>query len=155
MHTGRVTNRPRGGGDFLYDGDCAFCSACARLAQRRLAQRGLAGAARIVPWQRADLTAAGLTATQCDESVWWVGTGGVRAAGPDAIGYLLRAARPGPLAPLYRLAGWLLGRRPVAVLAWPAYRWVARNRHRLPGGTPACAVPGTQREPPGATPYAA
>jgi predicted DCC family thiol-disulfide oxidoreductase YuxK len=26
-------------------------------------------------------------------------------------------------------------------LAGVIYRWVARNRSRLPGGTPACAVP--------------
>ena len=25
------------------------------------------------------------------------------------------------------------------------YRWVAANRHRLPGGTPACSMPASER----------
>ena len=29
----------------------------------------------------------------------------------------------------------------VNALAGVVYRWVARNRHRFPGGTPACAMP--------------
>ena len=42
---------------------------------------------------------------------------------------------------LWRPAGRVLGLRPVTALAWPVYRWVARNRHRMPGGTAACALP--------------
>jgi hypothetical protein len=38
------------------------------------------------------------------------------------------------LAAVVRLPGIRAGARVV-------YRWVSRNRHRLPGGTPACAVP--------------
>ena len=135
--------------EFLYDGDCAFCSSCARVLARLLP-----GAARIVAWQQADLAVAGLSPAQCDESVWWVGRDGTRAAGPVAIGYLLGAARPGPLAPLWRTAGALLRHRPVRAVAWPAYRWVARNRHRLPGGTPACALPHTYGDPVHETPHA-
>lgn len=37
--------------------------------------------------------------------------------------------------------GALLTLAPVRPLAALGYRWVARNRHRLPGGTPACALP--------------
>ena len=33
------------------------------------------------------------------------------------------------------------GIRAVNTLAGIVYRWVARNRHRLPGGTPACSLP--------------
>jgi len=30
--------------------------------------------------------------------------------------------------------------------AWPMYRWIARNRHRLPGGTATCSLPQAERE---------
>jgi predicted DCC family thiol-disulfide oxidoreductase YuxK len=119
---------------FVYDGDCAFCTSCARFLER-YAPSG----ARIVPWQFADLPALGLTREQCLEAVQWVAAGpepGPPLAGPDAIARLLRGSRV-----YWRVAGRLLDLRPVRAAAWPVYRWVSRNRHRLPGGTAACAVP--------------
>jgi predicted DCC family thiol-disulfide oxidoreductase YuxK len=57
-----------------------------------------------------------------------------------AIADLLRtAARPRDLG--WRLAGTVLAVPPVRALAWPVYRWVARHRHQLPGGTAACELP--------------
>ncbi|MET7971374.1 DCC1-like thiol-disulfide oxidoreductase family protein [Micromonospora sp. NPDC005305] len=120
---------------FVYDGDCAFCTKCARMIERWIPTR-----ARVLPWQFADLDALGLTVAECDEAVQWVGADGVRAAGPDAIARLL-----GDSNPLWRTAGAGLRFPPVRAAAWPAYRWVARNRHRLPGGTAACAVPSAGR----------
>jgi predicted DCC family thiol-disulfide oxidoreductase YuxK len=123
---------------FVYDGDCAFCTSCARFIERRVPTT-----ARVMPWQFADLDALGLTVEQCEEAVQWVGTDRAVAAGPDAIALLLRnSGRPWPV------LGRLMQVPPVRALAWPAYRWVARNRHRLPGGTAACAVPANQRERP-------
>ncbi|MFG1954093.1 thiol-disulfide oxidoreductase DCC family protein [Micromonospora sp. NPDC048830] len=119
---------------FVYDGDCAFCTSCAEFIERRIPTK-----ARVVPWQFADLDALGLTAAECEEAVQWVGADGSRAAGPDAIAKLL-----GGSGPLWRVAG--AGLRLAPALAWPAYRWVARNRHRLPGGTTACALPQEARE---------
>jgi predicted DCC family thiol-disulfide oxidoreductase YuxK len=121
---------------FVYDGDCAFCTKCARVIERWIPTR-----ARVLPWQFADLDALGLTVAECDEAVQWVGADGVRAAGPDAIARLL-----GDSNPLWRTAGAALRFSPVRAAAWPAYRWVARNRHRLPGGTAACAVPSAARD---------
>jgi predicted DCC family thiol-disulfide oxidoreductase YuxK len=116
---------------FLYDGDCAFCSSSARFIERHVPT-----GARIVPWQRADLAALGVTQTQAAAAVQWVAADGTRGAGPIAIGYLLEDAGS-----WWRPVGWLLRRVPVRWLAWPAYDWVSRNRHRLPGGTPMCALP--------------
>lgn len=116
---------------FVYDGDCAFCTACARFLERRIPT-----GAQVVPWQFTDLDALGLTAAECAEAVQWVGGPGDRAAGPDAIARLLLTSDT----PLWRVAGRLFRLPPVRVAAWPAYRWVARNRHRMPGGTAACAV---------------
>lgn len=121
---------------FVYDGDCAFCTSCANFIGRRIPT-----GARVVPWQFADLDALGLTMEQCEEAVQWVGTDGARASGPEAIAHLLRGGGAG-----WRPLGWLLNRRPVLAVARPAYRWVARNRHRMPGGTAACALPQSARD---------
>jgi predicted DCC family thiol-disulfide oxidoreductase YuxK len=121
---------------FVYDGDCAFCSACVRFIERRIHTP-----ARVEAWQRLDLASLGLTADRCADAVQWVGVDGEVAAGPAAIARLLRQAG-GPSGRLvWRPAGAILAARPVLSLAWPAYRLVARNRHRLPGGTAACALP--------------
>jgi len=121
---------------FVYDGDCAFCTSCARFILRWVPT-----SASVVAWQFADLAALGLTEAECEEAVQWVSPGAPAPlagplAGPDAIAALLRTSNRG-----WRLVGWLLRRRPMRALAWPGYRWVARNRHRLPGGTAACALP--------------
>jgi predicted DCC family thiol-disulfide oxidoreductase YuxK len=115
---------------FLFDGDCAFCSASARFVERRIPTP-----AAVIPWQRADLAALGVTREACIEAVQWIGLDGVVLAGPVGIAALLRSSNL-----FWRPIGWLLGLRPMIVLAWPIYRWVSHNRHRLPGGTPACAV---------------
>ena len=118
------------GSVLVFDGDCGFCSAVAGFIERRIPTR-----ARVVAWQRLDLGEMGLTRERCVEAVQWVGADGRRGAGPVAIGYLLRDAS-GAWKPL----GWLLLVPPGRWLAWPVYRWIARHRHQLPGGTSACAV---------------
>lgn len=121
---------------FVYDGDCAFCTKCAEFIERRIPTD-----VAVVPWQFADLDALGLTVAECEEAVQWVGADGGRAAGPDAIARLLGTSNPA-----WRAAGGLLRVPPVRLAAWPAYRLVARNRHRLPGGTAACALPQEARD---------
>lgn len=120
----------------VYDGDCAFCTSCAEFVGRHIVRRDGPTQVTVVPWQFADLDSLGLGVAECQAAVQWVGVDGTRAAGPEAIAHLLRTGRP-PWRPL----GCLLARRPVLPLAWPLYRWVARNRHRMPGGTAACALP--------------
>ncbi|MBX7269275.1 DUF393 domain-containing protein [Micromonospora sp. Llam7] len=121
---------------FVYDGDCAFCTRCAEFIERRIPT-----GARVVPWQFADLGRLGLTEAECEEAVQWVGSDGSRAAGPDAIAALLASSGR-----LWRAAGAGLRIPPVRAAAWPAYRWVARNRHRMPGGTAACSLPRETRD---------
>jgi predicted DCC family thiol-disulfide oxidoreductase YuxK len=118
---------------FLFDGDCAFCSSCARFIQRRIPT-----SAQVLAWQFADLEALGVPQDDAESSVIWVGDGLV-AAGPDAISRLLRDAGG-----FWRPLGMLLRPAPVRWIAWPVYRWIARNRHRMPGGTAACSL--TQHE---------
>jgi predicted DCC family thiol-disulfide oxidoreductase YuxK len=121
---------------FLYDGDCAFCTSCARFIERRIPT-----AAEVTPWQFADLDGLGVTQAQAEAAVVWVALDGDTAAGPDAVVRLLVDAGS-----FWRPLGRILGLRPVGWVAWPVYRWVARNRHRMPGGTAACSLPQAERD---------
>lgn len=116
---------------FLFDGDCAFCTMCARFVERWVPTP-----AKVIPWQFADLAETGVSRQAAIDAVQWVAPGEPVQAGPAAIAALLRSSNA-----FWRPFGWLLGLKPVKALAWPVYRWVARNRHRLPGGTAACALP--------------
>jgi predicted DCC family thiol-disulfide oxidoreductase YuxK len=115
----------------VFDGDCGFCTRCVALVPRSARRT-----TRVVPYQRADLVALGLTAAECAEAVQWVADDGSRASGHAAIGHLLRSGGG-----LWGLLGALLLVPPVSWLAAGVYRLVAANRMRLPGGTPACALP--------------
>jgi len=117
----------------LFDGDCAFCSSLARLVGTRL--RPAHDRYAISPYQRWDLASVGLTEQDCAQALQWVSTSGRVLAAQDAVAQLLLASRwwVRPLGAALLLPG-------VHALAGVAYRWVSRNRHRLPGGTPACSV---------------
>ncbi|WP_026923016.1 thiol-disulfide oxidoreductase DCC family protein [Glycomyces arizonensis] len=115
---------------FLYDGDCAFCGRCADFIERRVRTD-----AEVKPWQWADLAALGVERQAAEEAVQWV-EHGLAKAGPDAIAVLLRRAQW-----YWRPLGRIASLRPVSRLLWPVYRLVSRNRHRMPGGTAACALP--------------
>ncbi len=113
----------------VFDGDCAFCTSSAHLLER------IGPEAEIVPWQFADLDDLGITAAQATEAVQWVGTDGAVRSGHEAIAAALSTAGwP------WRIAGRLITLPGISSLAAVTYRWIARNRYRLPGGTPACAV---------------
>jgi predicted DCC family thiol-disulfide oxidoreductase YuxK len=134
-HNGTVTTVPEFP-TFLYDGDCAFCSSSARFAQRWIPT-----AAVIAPWQFSPIDEFGVTLEEVDVAVVWVTSPTQHCAGPEAIATLLTSSRSAP----WRLAGWLLARRLVLRAAWPLYRWVAVNRHRMPGGTAECSLPHAER----------
>lgn len=112
----------------VYDGDCGFCSACVRLIRRRI-HPGV----RAVPWQRTDLSQLGATRQQAERAVLWVSRDGSIHAGAMAIAHLLLDAG----AP-WAQVGAAIRIPPIRWFAAGTYRLVARNRHRLPGGTPSC-----------------
>lgn len=122
---------------FLYDGDCAFCTSCAQFIEKRIPTH-----AQVVAWQHADLDALDVTQEDAEAAVQWVPSSrGLTSAGPEAIADLLKDAGS-----VWRPLGAVLGLRPVLWVAWPVYNWVSRNRHRLPGGTPACSLPQADRD---------
>lgn len=123
---------------FLFDGDCAFCSSCARFIDRRIPTD-----AAVQPWQWIDLDSLGVTVDEVDQSVVWVVSPTTHTAGPAAIADLLRSST----ARSWRMVGGLLTPAPVLWATGFAYRWVARNRDKMPGGTAQCALPKAQRNP--------
>ena len=113
----------------VFDGDCAFCTTSASLARRWLHLD------RVEPWQRLDLEPLGLDAERCQTALQWVGVDGTIHAGERAVIAALRHAGG-----VWRVPATVLAAPGLRTLAGVAYRWIARNRHRLPGGTPACRL---------------
>lgn len=125
-----LTERPV----LLYDGDCAFCTSVVNAILRYLRPP-----VHFLPWQHVALDHYGVLQTEAAEAVQWVGSDGRREAGAQAFAAVLCAT-----------GGWWwpVGaalRLPIArQLAAVGYRVIAKNRHRLPGGTPTCALPPPQ-----------
>lgn len=115
----------------IFDGDCKFCSSSARafvlLTKNRIA---------IAPYQRTDLAALGLTLAECEQAVQYVNEKGIES-GHLAIAQGLIDSKT-----IWSIAGYVLKWPVVTSVAFVVYHWVAKNRHRLPGGTPACSVDG-------------
>ena len=122
----------------IFDGDCGLCTRCAEWAQRRLP-----AGERVVAWQHLDdLGAVGLTVDDVTAAAWWVDADGTRYRGHLAVGKALEACGRG-----WRPLGAALGRPGVSAVAALVYDLVARNRYRLPGGTPACRMPPPDPQP--------
>ena len=119
----------------VFDGDCAFCTRSVRFVERRIRRRP-----RIVAWQSLDLAELGLTQEQCELAVQWIGDDDSRAEAHVAVARTL----------VFGGRGWaVLGRiillPGIRGLAAVVYRWIARNRHRMPGGTAQCNLPASER----------
>ncbi|MEC3995335.1 DCC1-like thiol-disulfide oxidoreductase family protein [Actinacidiphila sp. DG2A-62] len=115
----------------VFDGDCAFCTTSVMFAERWLRP-----CCDFTPWQRADLPSLGVDQQQAEYEVLWVTPVGASYGGAQAVARLLLSSGGG-----WAALGGLLR---LPLLRWAAhgvYRLVANNRERMPGGTPACAVP--------------
>lgn len=115
----------------LFDADCGFCTSSARAMTRPW----LGADAEARSFQSQDLAALGLTVDKCAESLHVLADGDVFTGGA-AIARVLRAGRwPWPI------LGTFLTLPGVRWITERAYRAVARNRQRLPGGTDSCEMP--------------
>jgi predicted DCC family thiol-disulfide oxidoreductase YuxK len=117
----------------VYDGDCSFCSSSARWITEHWQ-----GPQRAVAWQHLDagrLERLGLTLDDLQRAAWWIDASGRRSRGHLAVARALRAAPGWP-----SVVGGILLIPPFRWLAAGAYPLIARWRHRLPGGTPACRL---------------
>jgi predicted DCC family thiol-disulfide oxidoreductase YuxK len=112
----------------IYDGDCAFCTSCARALER------IRPDAEIVAWQLTDLAELGITEEQAATAVQWVQVDGTVRSGHEAIAATLSTAGR-----IWKIVGRTILLPGISSIAAKAYRLVAENRYRLPGSTPACA----------------
>jgi predicted DCC family thiol-disulfide oxidoreductase YuxK len=117
-------------GVLIFDGDCGFCTTSVDWLTRMLPAPPTS-----IPFQWADLARYGLTESDTAERVWLV-TPSHQYGGHLAVAAMLRHQ---PAAGL-RLLGWLGSIPPFSWAAAVGYALVARYRHRLPGGTPACQL---------------
>ncbi len=114
----------------IFDGDCGICTASVNVTRRWIRPD-----VDIEPFQWIELERYGLTETQCALAVQFVAQDGQVSSGSRAVMAMLRTA-PQPW-PILGAIGDLPG---VSWVADRTYRWIAVNRERLPGSTPACAV---------------
>ncbi len=127
-----VTPADRSTPMLLVDGDCGFCMRAAGwLAQRT---SGLT----LTTLQSVDVVALGLDPVAVSARLHAV-TGRDVRVGAAAVAVGLRCGS-WPM----RAAAAVLDAPGVRVLAQWGYDVVARNRHRLPGGTAACELPSAQ-----------
>ena len=115
----------------VFDGDCGFCTSVARHFEKRSFTP-----IEIAAWQLTDLAALGLTPEQASEQVYLVTIDGV-FGGAECFAELMRIQGD----PFHRLIAWGMRLPGIRRLSEWGYRQVAHNRHRLPGGTPACELP--------------
>ena len=125
-------------GVLVFDGDCGICTTLAGVASTHVRRPG--DGLVISAYQDLDLAPLGLSAAQCDEALQWVAPDGTVSSAQNAVARLLLRGR------LWQLPARLVLLMPgVNWVAGVVYRWVAANRHRLPGGTPACSMPASER----------
>ena len=112
----------------IFDGDCGFCTSAANFVVARSTTP-----IEIHAWQLVDVAQFGLTEAETARRVYFV-TKGEAFGGHLAFAQILWAQRNWVL----RAVGWLLTVPPFCWLGSIGYALVARFRHKLPGGTPAC-----------------
>lgn len=118
----------------IFDGDCGFCTSAANFVVRRSRVPITAHA-----WQLTDVTRFGLTEQQTAARVYLV-IGDETFGGHLAFAYLL-FIQPNWL---LKAVGWVMTVPPFCWFASVGYSLIARFRHQLPGGTPACKLPSSQ-----------
>ena len=118
----------------IYDGDCKFCQLSLEFGIRHLPTFP-----KYVAFQKIDPAKFGLTIDQVKTQIWLVNQG-LSSANPKgghlAAGEILLMQKN----PFYKVLGWLIKTPPTSFLADVVYRWVAKNRHRMPGGSRQCKL---------------
>jgi predicted DCC family thiol-disulfide oxidoreductase YuxK len=117
-----------------FDGDCGFCQATIARLQRHARPR-----IQATPWQALPDHITRPHRERLDREVLLFEGTAVTSSGAQALGvYLASSPRL-----RYRTAGRLLRMPVIKQTARLVYRQVAAHRHRMPGGTTACALPRT------------
>ena len=114
----------------IFDGDCGFCTSTANFIVKRSATPIVAHA-----WQLVDVSGFGVTEAEVSKRVYFI-TKGHAFGGHQAFAQILWLQRN----PIIRMVGLMLTIPPFCWIGNVGYRLIARYRHLLPGGTPACAA---------------
>lgn len=118
----------------IYDGDCQFCQLSLEFGIKHVPSFP-----KYISYKRIIPANFGLTDVQVRSKIWLVDSqdksqkplGGHLAAG---------AILSSQTNFLYRVLGWLISTPPTSWVADLIYRFVAANRHRMPGGSRQCKL---------------
>lgn len=113
----------------IFDGDCAFCSSSARLL-KKLTRNRIA----VEPFQLLPLADYDLNQELTSKAIYYVTPTENYVAARAIARALIDSKTP------WSIAGFLMNLPVVVSFAELVYYWVAKNRHKLPGGTPECAL---------------
>ena len=114
----------------IFDGDCGFCTTTANFIKKHST-----APIQIHPWQFIDVSAYGLTQDQTAARVY-LARDGKTFGGHAALAHILLLQRSW----LFKAIGGIMLTPPFSLLAHLGYVLVAKYRHKLPGGTPACKL---------------
>lgn len=89
----------------------------------------------VTPYQYIYLAELGLSQDQTSKAVYYVTQTETFSAAKAIAKCLMDSKTP------WTVAGFLMNIPVVISVAELVYAWVAKNRHRLPGGTPECSLP--------------
>ena len=119
----------------IFDGDCGFCTTTANRIHKESSTP-----IEVRPWQWTELAEFALTEAEASAKVQMFADGKVYA-GHAAFAKILRLQKQW----WFQLLGAFLVIPPFSWGARVGYYYVAKYRHKLPGGTPACALPRATR----------
>ena len=114
----------------IFDGDCGFCTTTANYIEKNSSTP-----IEVHPWQWVELSDYGLTPEVAAAKVQ-ISAGGKTYSGHKAFAKLLRLQKQW----WFKVLGGLMVTPPFSWGARLVYYFVAKYRHKLPGGTPACAL---------------
>lgn len=115
----------------VFDGDCGFCTTTANWIKKNSLV-----VVEIAPYQWTELGQYGLNAEEAAAKVQLV-VGDKVFAGHYCMSKLL-LIQPNALLKLLGAVMVMPGVEPISA---KLYEWIAANRQKLPGGTPACKLP--------------
>jgi predicted DCC family thiol-disulfide oxidoreductase YuxK len=114
----------------IFDGDCGFCTTSSNYVSSHSSTP-----IRVEAWQLTDLTQYRLTPELASAKVQLY-AGGELFAGHRAFSKILRLQKQW----YWKALGWVLVFPIISLLSSFGYYLVARYRHKLHGGTPACQL---------------
>mgnify|MGYP000558926918 CR=1 FL=1 len=114
----------------IFDGDCAFCSRCVVW--------GIANLSNFpnpLPFQKLSPGDFGLSDKDVRKAVWLI-SGNTVLSGARAVAWILKQQKSRG----WQLLGTFIDWCPIRPFSALAYRFVAVNRHRMPGATTECKM---------------